>query len=139
MGARNKKRKSGRKRGEAQSGSAATPARPRPFCRGEAVCGVSRWKGVCLSRRPKARSAEGDGAASAAPSAKPPTCIKDKHTSRSHTRIFTVYLPYIYRIFGVIGYLGAKILLFTAIRKSLLEMPFKARKCRYNARLFAGR
>ena len=29
MGARNEKRKSGRKRGEAQSGSAATPARPR--------------------------------------------------------------------------------------------------------------
>ena len=35
---------------------------------------------MCLSRRPKARSAEGDGAASAAPSALPPTCIKDKHT-----------------------------------------------------------
>ena len=29
MGARNEKRESGRKRGEAQSGSAATPARPR--------------------------------------------------------------------------------------------------------------
>ena len=29
MGARNEKRKSGRKRGEAQSGSAAAPARPR--------------------------------------------------------------------------------------------------------------
>lgn len=26
-----------------------------------------------------------------------PACIKDKHTSRSHTRIFTVYQPYIWR------------------------------------------
>ena len=53
---------------------------------------------ACLGARALQRA--GDGAASAAPSAKPPTCIKDKHTSRSHTRIFTVYLPYIYRIFG---------------------------------------
>ena len=36
-------------------------------------------RGVCLSRRPRAQRA-GDGAASAAPSALPPTCIKDKHT-----------------------------------------------------------
>ena len=34
---------------------------------------------MCLSRRPRAQRA-GDGAASAAPSALPPTCIKDKHT-----------------------------------------------------------
>ena len=32
-----------------------------------------------MSRRPRAQRA-GDGAASAAPSALPPTCIKDKHT-----------------------------------------------------------
>ena len=34
---------------------------------------------MCLSRRPRAQRA-GDGAASAALSAKLPTCIKDKHT-----------------------------------------------------------
>ena len=45
----------------------------------------------------RARQRAGDGAASAAPSALPPTCIKDKHTSRSHTRIFTVYQPHIWR------------------------------------------
>ena len=41
-----------------------------------------------------------------------------------------VYLPYINRISGVNGYFGAKTLRFTAIRKCLSGMPFKARKCR---------
>ena len=53
--------------------------------------------GTCACLGARARQRAGDGAASAAPSAKPPTCIKDKHTSRSHTRIFTVYQPYIWR------------------------------------------
>ena len=71
----------------------------------------------------------------------PPRQRSRRLVSKTSTRLALtpVYLPYINRIFGVIGYFGAKILLFTAIRKSLLEMPFKARKCRYNARLFAGR
>ena len=43
--------------------------------RSDGLRGDESGTGVCLSRRPKARSAEGDGAASAAPSAKPPTCI----------------------------------------------------------------
>ena len=56
--------------------------------------------GTCACLGARARQRAGDGAASAAPSAKPPTCIKDKHTSRSHTRIFTVYLPHIRRGFN---------------------------------------
>ena len=37
MGIQNKKRESGRKRGEAQSGSAATPARPRRVLSGKVI------------------------------------------------------------------------------------------------------
>ena len=45
---------------------------------------------MCLSRRPKARSAEGDGAALAAPSAKPPTCIKTSTRFTANCQIWTV-------------------------------------------------
>ena len=52
--------------------------------------------------------------------------------SKTSTRLALtpVYLPYINRIFGVNCYFGAKTLRFTAIRKCLSGMPFKARKCR---------
>lgn len=49
---------------------------------GSAAAALSRLpvglfvRGVRLASAPEARSAEGDGAASAAPSALPPTCIK---------------------------------------------------------------
>ena len=81
MGARNKKtekRKSGRKRGRRKAVQRRLPRARAAFCREEAVCGVRWWKGVCLSRRPRAQRA-GDGAASAAPSAKPPTCSRLSH------------------------------------------------------------
>ena len=43
--------------------------------------------GVRLVRRPRAQRA-GDGAASAAPSAQPPTCIYNKRTPQSHNPNF---------------------------------------------------
>ena len=78
MGIRNEKGKSGRKRGEAQSGSAATPARPRRVLSEKGSLWSEEGENVCLSRCPRAQRA-GDGAASAAPSAKPPTCSRLSH------------------------------------------------------------
>ncbi len=59
--------------GRTPSGSARTP-RPSSLCF-RAFWFVCAVIGVCLSRRPRAQRA-GDGAATAAPSAEPPTCIK---------------------------------------------------------------
>ena len=60
------------------SGDGSAPPR---FRFGFPCCSCCLFRGVCL----------------AAASAASRTCIKDKHTSRSHTRIFTVYQPHIWR------------------------------------------
>ena len=62
----------------------------------------------------------------------PPRKLCRRLVSKTSTRLALtpVYLPYINRISGVNGYFGAKTLRFTAIRKCLSGMPFKARKCR---------
>ena len=79
---------------------------------------------VCLSRRPRAAAR---------------LCRRLVSKTSTRLALTPVYLPYINRIFGVNGYFRVKTLLFTAIRRCLWGSPFKARKCRYNARLFAGR
>ena len=80
-----RKRESGRKRGELQSGSAATPARPAPFAdgRGKFKRRSDRFgKKTCACLGRPARGAGGPGAATAAAGdRRRPTCIKDKHTS----------------------------------------------------------
>ena len=59
--------------------------------RSDGLRGDESGIGVCLSRRPRAQRA-GDGAASAAPSALPPTCIINKHTSYSQSLLFGHFL-----------------------------------------------
>ena len=62
---------------------------------------------MCLSRRPRAQRA-GDGAASAAPSAKPPTCIKTSTRFTANCQIWTVLRGAFEATFGV-----GKVLLFS--------------------------
>ena len=75
-----RKRESGRKRGELQSGSAATPARPAPFAdgRGKFKRRSDRFgKKTCACLGRPARSAGCPGAATAATGhRRRPTCIK---------------------------------------------------------------
>ena len=75
-----RKRESGRKRGELQSGSAATPARPAPFAdgRGKFKRRSDRFgKKTCACLGRPARSAGCPGAATGATGhRRRPTCIK---------------------------------------------------------------
>ena len=86
-------------------------------------------------------SAPARGSARVTGRRQPPRKLCRRLVSKTSTRLALtpVYLPYINRISGVIGYFGAKTSRFTAVRKCFWGTLFKARKCRYNARLFAGR
>lgn len=77
-------------------------------------------------------SAPARGSARVTGRRQPPRKLCRRLVSKTSTRLALtpVYLPYINRISGVNGYFGAKTLRFTAIRKCLSGMPFKARKCR---------
>lgn len=59
MGARNEKRKSGRKRGEAQSGSAAAPVRPRRVLSGRASLWSEAVEGRVLVSAPEGAERRG--------------------------------------------------------------------------------
>ena len=77
-------------------------------------------------------SAPARGSARVTGRRQPPRQRSRRLVSKTSTRLALtpVYLPYINRIFGVNCYFGAKTLRFTAIRKCLSGIPFKARKCR---------
>ena len=76
-------------------------------------------------------SAPARGSARVTGRQQPPRQRSRRLVSKTSTRLALtpVYLPYINRISGVNGYFGAKTLRFTAIRKCLSGIPFKARKC----------
>ena len=76
-------------------------------------------------------SAPARGSARVTGRRQPPRKRSRRLVSKTSTRLALtpVYLPYINRISGVNGYFGAKTLRFTAIRKCLSGIPFKARKC----------
>ena len=99
---------------------------------GSAAAALSRLLVGLFARGVRLASAPARGSARVTGRRQPPRKRSRRLVSKTSTRLALtpIYLPYINRISGVNGYFGAKTLRFTAIRKCLSGMPFKARKCR---------
>ena len=80
MGARNEKRKSGRKRGEAQSGSAAAPARPRRVLSGRGSLWSEAVEGRVLVSAPEGAERRGWRDGISRPVSEAADLYQDKHT-----------------------------------------------------------